>query len=478
MPANLAPSQMLSQHETRTHNNFTLLRFIFASAVLIGHSYPISAHGSDPISLLLLPYTWIGDIAVCGFFAISGFLVTGSIVRRGSASFAVSRALRLYPAIIMYSLIAILVIGPLAIDVPVSEYFKANPWNNLWNISLWQWNYNLPYVFADNPLAGSTNGSTWTLPAELRCYILIFFLGLFGIFDSAWRANAFLLTLLALISVDFTALPLFGDSPNFSSPLTFFIVGSLFWVNRHFVPLSWPLAAAAALAPFLAAKFGLYHYIFPPALIYLIFIFVYKLPTFDVDRYGDISYGVYIYAWPIQQLVWRPGQSAVENIGLALLIVLPLAYLSWRLVEKPALKLRKYISTPRKAASVAQDSGAPLPAARSAISALLLAVLVGTVAYLDKNSTPIAPTDNSTTSFYLTDENWINGVARHYAGFFVPNEPLYEKWYIAGAIVQFNDGQERQIAEVRKSGPYLNVFLDGKPLDPKKAGRPNTYSIK
>lgn len=458
----------LAHHETKRVNNFTLLRLIFAFAVLIGHSYPIAGQGSDPLSRLLLPYTWIGDIAVCGFFAISGFLVTGSIVKRGYLSFTVSRALRLYPAIIAYSLIAVFVIGPLGAKVPPAEYFQAPPWYNFLNIPLWQWNYNLPFVFPDNPLPGATNGSTWTLPAELRCYVLIFFLGFFGVFDSRGRANALLLSLLVLIEIDYSTIPMFGASKNFASPLTFFIVGALFWVNRRFVPMIWPLAAVAAMAPIAAIEAGVYHYVFPPCVVYLIFMFVYRLPTIDVDRFGDISYGLYIYAWPIQQLVWRPGQSAPMNILLATLVLLPLAYFSWRCVEEPALRLRKLI--PRAEAVTPSI-------VRSRTAAPLLAIAIGLAAHFSKDTAAMPP-EKILESFYLTDANWINGIARHQAGFFVPNEPLYERCYIAGAVVQLGNGEERRITRVQAGGAYLNVFVDGPPLDPGKVGKPNTFSIK
>lgn len=340
---------MLSDFEKSRSNNFTLMRFIFAWAVLIGHSFPITGNGSDPISKLLLPYTWIGGIAVSGFFAISGYLVTASFMQRTMPTFIASRLLRLYPAVIVYSLIAILLIGPLNIDVSVNQYFRANPWNNMLNAMLWEWTYNLPYVFPDNPFPGSTNGSTWTLPAEIRCYVLVFFLGFFGVFDSRIRANAFLFMLFILVEVSYVSIPLFGNSSRFASPLLFFLLGSLFWVNRSSLPLSWLLVVAATIALFFSNKSGFfYHYLYPVALTYIVFMFVYRTPHFDMDRFGDISYGVYIYAWPIQQMVWSQGQSAYLNILISTFIVFPLAYLSWRFIEKPALNIRQFLFSSNK----------------------------------------------------------------------------------------------------------------------------------
>jgi peptidoglycan/LPS O-acetylase OafA/YrhL len=339
---------MLSEFQKRRDNNFTLLRFILAWSVLIGHSFPISANGSDPISMLLLPYEWIGSIAVSGFFAISGYLVTASFTQRGATAFIASRALRLYPAVIVYSLVAILLIGPLCTSVPLEQYFHSNPWANMWNATLWEWKYNLPYVFSHNPFAGATNGSSWTLPVELRCYVLVLLLGFFGALDTRVRANAALMLLLAVTHFSSVSLPLFEQSSNFASPLTFFLLGSLAWVNRSALSLNWAFALAALIGPFVAVKIGHFEYVFPICLTYLLFIFAYRLPHFDMDRLGDISYGVYIYAWPIQQMVWRPGQGAYMNILLSTAIVFPLAYLSWRLIEKPAMGLRKKLPSFKK----------------------------------------------------------------------------------------------------------------------------------
>lgn len=345
---------MLSDFQKRRDNNFTLLRFILAWSVLIGHSFPISANGSDPISMLLLPYEWIGSIAVSGFFAISGYLVTASFAQRGAVAYIASRSLRLYPAVIVYSLVTILLIGPLCASVPLEQYFHSNPWANLWNATLWEWKYNLPYVFAHNPLAGATNGAAWTLPVELRCYVLVLLLGFFGAFDTRIRANAALLILLAATHFSYVSLPLFGQSSNFASPLTFFLLGALAWVNRSALPLNWVLAVAALIGPFVAVKAGFFEYVFPICLTYLLFIFTYRLPHFNMDQLGDISYGVYIYAWPIQQTVWRPGQSAYMNILISTAIVFPIAYLSWRLIEKPAMSMRKKLPSFKSKAAKGQ----------------------------------------------------------------------------------------------------------------------------
>ena len=337
-------------------NNFTAIRLLLAMTVLVGHSFPITGNGSDPITMLILPHAWIGSIAVGGFFAVSGFLVSASIQNRSLKDFAISRALRLYPAAIVYSLVAVLLIGPLASSVSISQYFSAKPWNYLWNATLWEFMYNLPHAFADRTFPGSTNGSLWTLPAELRCYIAVFILGFIGLFNTREIANTALISALVLIKMNFTEVPLFGGNARFEEPLMFFITGSLFWVNRDFIPMNWLICAALVVATFWYAGTGWYWYFYMPAVAYCILMATYRLPHFDMDKFGDISYGVYIYAWPVQQLMWSQGQNAYVNAALATMVVVPVAYASWRFVEKPALSLRGFLGQRRKGINFEQPS--------------------------------------------------------------------------------------------------------------------------
>ncbi|TLP72472.1 acyltransferase [Pseudomonas nitroreducens] len=337
--------KFLSEFDGDRENNFTVVRFLLALLVLIGHSFPISGNGSDPVTMLIRPHAWIGSIAVGGFFAVSGFLVSASIANRSALDFAISRVLRLYPAVIAYSLVAILIIGPIASGVPLAQYFQQNPWVNMWNATLWEWNYNLPYGFPGRPFEGATNGSTWTLPAELRCYVAVFCLGVIGVFSQRPMANVILLSILYLTKSHYALLPLFGSAENFKEPLLFFVVGALFWTNRALIPLNWCVCALMLGATYYFAGTQYYFYAYIPTVAYVLFMLAYMLPHFDMDRFGDISYGVYIYAWPMQQLVWVKGQSGYVNALLAMLLVLPIAYLSWRFVESPALKLRKSLGT-------------------------------------------------------------------------------------------------------------------------------------
>ncbi|WP_018604629.1 acyltransferase family protein [Uliginosibacterium gangwonense] len=334
----------LEDYEKSKNNNFTLLRMILALSVLFGHSFPIVGRGSDPISVALLqPAEWIGSLAVHGFFFISGFLVVGSFVRRGAINYVLSRGLRLYPAILLYSILMVFLFGPIFSSANLAGYFSARPWFNLINAGLWEWNYNLPYIFESNPIPGATNGSTWTLPAELRSYILIGSIGFFGALDTKVRANCSLIGLLLLCTFSYTNVPMFGAHASFQLPLVYFLAGSIFWINKNLIVMNHVVTVLCFLLTVFSIRFGLLSSFLPLFMGYLFLVFVYRFKYVNVDRFGDLSYGIYIYAWPVQQLVWRPGQGPYENFVISLFFVLILAYLSWRIVEKPALNFRKVL---------------------------------------------------------------------------------------------------------------------------------------
>jgi len=332
----------LEKFELIKTNNFTLLRFILALSVMFGHSFPIVGKGSDPISVYFLqPRAWVGAIAVEGFFFISGFLVVGSFVRRGAVNYLLSRALRLYPAIILYTSIVVFIVGPLFFEGNVFQYLATKPWLNFYNVPLWEWNYNILNIFNNNTLAGSTNGSAWTLPVELRCYLLLFLMGIFGVLDSRVRANFASIGLLIIAIWFFKDFPVFGLNERYRDPLIYFITGSLFWLNKDLIPLTWKLLLICMTGAFFAIHYGMFYLYLPFFMGYMMLYFVYKCPAVNLDKYGDLSYGVYIYAWVAQQIVWVKDQNPYTNFILALCIVLPISYFSWHFVESPALLFRK-----------------------------------------------------------------------------------------------------------------------------------------
>jgi peptidoglycan/LPS O-acetylase OafA/YrhL len=342
--------QMRNLHDLAIdrNNNFNLLRMIAASAVLVSHAYPISlgAEAIEPLASIL--QINLGTLAVFTFFAISGFFIFQSFDRRSSfISFAVARILRVYPGLLLVLLITILIIGPVFTTMTVSSYFFDRD-TLLYvphNLTLKWLQYDLPGVFHDNPYPGAINGSLWSLFYEVVCYCLVAGIGACEGAARLWGFAAFLGVYSAFyLGVKLIDLHYNQMLVNFHELTLPFVVGMAFYQLRHFVPLNGILCALAGCAALLAYDTPWFREIFVLFWSYLIFYLGYLPcgPLKIYNRIGDYSYGMYIYAFPCEQIgaaVWK-GISPLSLIAVSFPITLGCAILSWHLLESRALAYR------------------------------------------------------------------------------------------------------------------------------------------
>jgi len=339
-------SIFLSDFDGSRRNNFTTIRILLAWSVLYGHSFVIAKMQgvSDPLREVFKGSVWIGEIAVNGFFALSGFLVAGSFIKRGIIDFTLSRTLRIFPALIMCVFIAALVMGPLVTSLSTSAYYaEAATWNYLRNgLAFFPMRWDLPGVFEGHARQG-VNGSPWTLTVEVRSYTLLALLGLFGILRHRHVGNIVLLSLFLFALFHYGDIPLVGVREKWARPTGYFLLGVALYLNRERVILDTRLALFSIVLCFAAFGKPWFNFVFAPAFVYLLFYLGYRTPYLNTDgKLGDISYGVYIYAWPVQQLVvmtW-PGMHPAYNIFVASALVIPIAWLSWHYLERPMLSLK------------------------------------------------------------------------------------------------------------------------------------------
>lgn len=335
----------------RHDNNFDLIRFAAAALVLFSHAFPLSGIGPEPI-LALTGYESGGAIGVATFFVISGYLVAASYLRANDLrQYARNRALRIFPGLIVVVLLAIFGLGPIVTTLPAAEYFSdLTTWRYLGNVVM-AINHNLPGVFLDNPFPKAVNGSLWTLPYEMTMYVGIGALGVLGLLGRQLAVAVVAAAGLAVaIAVHYGWLPLprllgLADPNQFFKLGYFFFAGSLLYLLGDGLRYRWPVAAA--LTALWVATFGtpvgwvVYLLAWPYLVIYLA-----QIPSRWAQRfgrYGDFSYGLYIYAFPIQQLlVWsRPWDNVHLYAAAAFCATLPFAVASWHLVEAPALQLKR-----------------------------------------------------------------------------------------------------------------------------------------
>ena len=332
---------------------FDTMRIVLSVSILCEHSVIISYGKAVEAPLWLNPFSG-GPIAALlpVFFALSGFLVMGSAVRTASLRvFLAARGLRILPALATEVTVSAVVLGSLVTTLPVRDYFTNYGFfryfgSLLGNIQTW-----LPGVFLGNPYPDVVNISLWTIAPEVLCYAYIAFVmgaGLLG-----HRRG------LSLLIAAATVLLIVGDLSglNVREPETpfrphtlilAFAVGNLLFLWRHAIPFSRALFAACLLAGLALVPHPKLSTLAIPFLVYAtVYLGLLRLPKIPLLDSGDYSYGIYLYAMPVQQSVaffFPQLRDWYWNILLALPITVALAMLSWTFIEKPALRLRKRLT--------------------------------------------------------------------------------------------------------------------------------------
>lgn len=339
---------LLRELLTSKKNNLDLFRLIAALLVIYGHApaFVQGAQSSDFVAYLL-GFDYSGSLAVKFFFMLSGMLVTLSIMSRPDAlQFLLKRAARIFPGLFVCVLLTAFVIGPLFTQLDLLEYFThSSTWNYVFhNATLFQLEWNLPGVFTAAKTS-VVNGSLWTLPLEVVCYLFLVAFYTLGI----WRNKVFATIFLSVvIFVSFFApeyLPAYFANNHEATKLAgCFALGALFATHSELISINAINLFALALLTLLfwasPLKILLFYLCFFYACIYLSSISIVvnrlKLP-------GDASYGVYIYGFVVQQSLANmfPQQGVLFNQLTAAVIALGLGFCSWFWVEKPILVLTK-----------------------------------------------------------------------------------------------------------------------------------------
>jgi peptidoglycan/LPS O-acetylase OafA/YrhL len=337
----------------RDDNRFDFLRLLAAWLVLFSHCYPLGGQpGPDPL-LSTVGIDTLGGIGISIFFVLSGYLIALSIERsRGLLDFARRRALRIYPGLAAICLLCILVLGPAMTSLPLTDYWRNRmTWHYLLNVSAWSIEYPLPGVFAGNPVDNAVNGSLWSLPYEVNCYIA---LALASLLPVAMRAKvAVALAVLAVVLLLHPPVPPTDPFQKirgldyFQAKLGLvFALGAVFALWRDRIqPALWLAAGALVAAVFVShtqVRLVLFQLGLGVAVLWLALYgrFLPKIPA----RMGDWSYGAYLYGYPVQQVLahFKLHEASFAGYVLACSIVtFALAGLSWHLVEKPALRWKE-----------------------------------------------------------------------------------------------------------------------------------------
>lgn len=353
----------VEQRAVGRDNNFNLVRMIAASAVLVSHAWPI-ALGAGTIEPLAASTGYkLGTTAVTIFFAISGFFITKSFDQRKSITdFIVARVARIYPGLLAVLLLSVLVLGPLFTELPTGTYLRtSHTWTYLpYNLALRFPQYGLPGVFGGNPAPQVINGSLWTLHLEVSCYVLVVLAGL----TRLSRPFAFPVILIAAIVPIFvvhqSGSTLLRGASTLSLP---FALGAAAYVYRRYVPLS-GLITLGLLAIAVVTRDTMAYPLLHAVVLSYAALWIGFAPTPMLHRYnlfGDYSYGMYIYAFPIEQAVAASvhSLSPLGLIAISFPITLAFAVASWKLIEAPALAHRHFLAARLRLRRIRADEAAP-----------------------------------------------------------------------------------------------------------------------
>lgn len=332
-------------------NSLNLFRLILAALVLIAHAYYTAGYDWSPG----FNGENLGGWAVIGFFVISGFLITRSRLRTDAGAFLVHRIARIMPAFVICLLLTAAVFGPIAMLAAhgsLAGYATTAPtpleyvWGNLF---LHIDHYAIGESLSTVPYANTWNGSLWTLYFEFICYLIVWVLGAFAVFRRSVLLTAGLWALsiaVRILMATGTTGGLDSDFELLARLLPYFLGGSLVYLiiqRWSYVPLFGLIAApiAAVLMVFVPVAGG------PLAAPFLCYALLY-LSTLvrqpDWIARNDISYGFYIYAWPMQQLIFIFGGAQFGIVVYILITAVAttlLAVASWFLVERPVMRLAR-----------------------------------------------------------------------------------------------------------------------------------------
>lgn len=328
-------------------NGLNLLRLVLAALVIVSHSWSVAGFGPEPR---------IGDLnlgawAVGGFFAISGYLVSASRLRLTLNQFLLRRALRILPGFWVCLLIVAFAFDPMVARLTSSPYNYARAESFVWaNASTLLVQFGIGEELRHVPYPSVWDASLWTLFHELCCYLL-----------AGWALSGrprrhvvgtclALYTFTTVFNVTSAHLGVSrGTLPSdFLRLLAYFSAGALLYSLGARVRADWRLSLVSVGLLGIFAMLRMVDLLGALPLAYLVLSFGAFCPVVWGSR-RDLSYGVYVYGWPVQQTLVVLGVSHLGPalyILAAMILVMPLAWLSWVLVERPAIRMGRRWSAP------------------------------------------------------------------------------------------------------------------------------------
>lgn len=335
---------LLSTVLQKEHNNLDIFRIIAACMVIYGHAYALlPIEGQRDIIAQLSGFDYSGSLAVKLFFFLSGLLVTRSLIeKRAPRQFIISRFFRLWPALAVVLAVWAFILGPIFSDQPVQDYF-ANPavYDYFLKGLVMNIHYDLPGVFGENAFK-SVNGSLWSIPFEVYAYSVLIALFLTGILNSK-RLSVGIFALIVIDPLISNKLLFTWLSPNSEIIMLApcFALGSLFALFKNEIKVHVNGVTGLWLLCILFKESTYNFYFFYLAFFYSVIYISSRTWLLRIKPHADISYGIYLWGWPVQQIMahYFPDFGIGFNQISSILISAFLGYVSWHIIESRCIKI-------------------------------------------------------------------------------------------------------------------------------------------
>ncbi|GBG36915.1 acyltransferase family protein [Mycobacterium montefiorense] len=330
-------------------NALNAMRLIMASEVIFCHSFVLPGHVLPPAPLLQL----MSDVGVDGFFALSGFLITASWLNHPRVrDYLIARALRILPAFYVCLVVTAFVFAPIGVAIqggPAGQLLRSSaPFDFVAaNSAVFITKLDVGGTPTGIPMSGYWNGNLWTLFFEVLCYLAVAALGIARLASRRWTSAA--IVAVATLCVPFLQLlpPTPPGAINGYQVLTrfalMFAAGAVMYQWKHIIPARWSLVAVSVIIVLAASLLPDYRLVGALPLAYAVVVPGALIRNKHLRLPTDLSYGFYIYGFPVQQVLVISGLINLNPFAFAVIstiATLPLAALSWFVIEKPAMSLK------------------------------------------------------------------------------------------------------------------------------------------
>lgn len=329
------------------NNNLNIIRFVAALMVIFGHSYAATYSYSlgDPLHRLTLNQLDFGGLAVSIFFTFGGFLICKSMERLQTAKkFFSARIMRIFPPLIFVTFIMTFLLGPIVTYLPLTKYFSdSRTYMYLLN-SIMILVHNLPGVFCNN-INTSVNGPLWTLPVEFLCYIMCYLAYKMHILSRKIARY----TIIQVLVIYFILYHLMSEMLVFREalrPIMLFYFGMLYYIYRDKIELKYRYLLSCILILCISVTFNIMWFMIVICLPYILLCIGYGTKR-KLQHFGEkmeISYGIYLFGWPVQQcivLIFGKNMLPILNFIISAPIAVICGIITFYMIERPVSICRK-----------------------------------------------------------------------------------------------------------------------------------------